>query len=252
MARPMNPLPNTDTHTADPHDRKLVDFAHGLRTLREKAGNPSLATMSQRSGVCIALLSGAHGGHKMPTWRTVEGYVHACGTDSAGWRAKWERLQLAQRTARARSGHASIVRNWARLRYITPPQWPMNEAELAEILDQARRFRGLSLRDMAHRSVGFSHHTYGAVLRGDRPVTADILLAILHACGAGPGEVRRWMQVLARVRPTEELRVRSLLAKMPAPRASTRHRAGPPGRMSGGRGGSMGGDNFRGAPGGRK
>jgi transcriptional regulator with XRE-family HTH domain len=200
--------------------------------------------MSERSGVCISLLSGAHGGHKPPTWRTVEGYVDACGADSANWRAKWEKLQLAQRTAHARSNHASIMRNWASLRRITPPQGLMDEAELAEILNQVRRFRGLSLRDMARHSIGFSHHTYGNVLRGDRPVTADILLAILHSCGVGPSEIRRWLQVLARVRPAEELRVRSLLSKMPAPRLPTRYRTGPPGRM--------GGDGFRGAPSGRK
>ncbi|MDX3772090.1 MULTISPECIES: helix-turn-helix transcriptional regulator [unclassified Streptomyces] len=136
------------------------------------------------------------------------------------------------------------MRNWASLRRITPPQGLMDEAELAEILNQVRRFRGLSLRDMARHSIGFSHHTYGNMLRGDRPVTADILLAILHSCGVGYSEIRRWLQVLARVRPAEELRVRSLLSKMPAPRLPTRYRTGPPSRM--------GDDGFRGAPRGRK
>ncbi|MFD7868111.1 helix-turn-helix domain-containing protein [Streptomyces sp. NPDC059783] len=220
MARPMNPLPNTGTG-----DRHLVDFATALRRLREKAGSPSLATMSAHSGVCIALLSGAHSGRKPPTWRTVEGYVRACGADIAPWRLRWQRLQFARNTAHARTQHVTLMRNWAALRRITPPHWPMNEADLAEVLNQVRRFRGLSLRDMARHGVGFSHHTYGNVLRGDRPVTADILLAILHSCAVGPDEIRGWLRVLARVRPAEALRVHSLLSKMPPPRSSVRYRA---------------------------
>ncbi|MER5631530.1 helix-turn-helix domain-containing protein [Streptomyces nitrosporeus] len=218
MARPMNPLP-----TADPQDRRLVAFAAGLRALRVKAGNPSLVTMSKRSGVCIALLSGAHSGRSVPTWRTVEGYVRACGADVTGWQTRWKALQLAQHTAHASRSHASVIRNWASTGRITPPRWSMDETELARVLDQARRFRGLSLRDMARRTAGFSHHTFGAVLRGDRPVSADILLAILHSCGVGPGEARRWMQALADIRPAEELRVRTLLSKRPAPRVPARH-----------------------------
>lgn len=216
MARPTNPLPDTS------EDRHLVDFARGLRNLRTKAGSPNLATMSERSGVCMSALSGAQGGHRMPTWRTVEGYVQACGADSTTWRARWQQLQFAQHTTHARGSHATIMKNWAGLRRSTPPQWPMDEAELAEVLNQVRKFRGLSLRDMARRGMGYSHHTYGAVLRGDRPVTASVMLAILHACAVGPDEIRRWLQVLARVQPTQALHVQSLLSKMPAPRTPLR------------------------------
>lgn len=226
MARPMNPLPDTTSG-----DRQLVDFAAGLRSLRTKAGSPNLAAMSECSGICMSSLSGAQGGHKMPTWRTVEGYVRACGADATNWHVRWQKLQLAQRTTRARSNHATIMKNWAGLRRISPPRWPMDETELAEILDQLRQFRGLSLRNMADRSVGYSHHTYGNVLRGDRPVTADILLAILHSCAVGPNEIRHWLQVLAHVRPAEALRVRLLLSKMPTPRVPARHRAGAPAHM---------------------
>ncbi|MFF8423364.1 helix-turn-helix domain-containing protein [Streptomyces sp. NPDC015680] len=222
MARPMNPLPATNLHG----HRLLVAFAAGLRALRTKAGNPSLAAMSQRSGVCIASLSGAHSGTKMPTWRTVEGYVRACGADSANWRPKWENLQLAQHTALARSRHASVIKQWASTRLLLPPNWPLTETELAQILDEARRFRNLSLRDMARRGIGYSHHTYGAVLRGDRPVTADILLAILHSCGAGPAETQVWLRELALTRPAEELRVHMLLSRFPAPRGPALRRAG--------------------------
>ncbi|MFJ6466087.1 helix-turn-helix domain-containing protein [Streptomyces sp. NPDC091387] len=243
MARPMNPLPDTTSG-----DRQLVDFAAGLRSLRTKAGSPNLAAMSERSGICMSSLSGAQGGHKMPTWRTVEGYVRACGADATIWHVRWQKLQLAQRTTRARSNHAAIMKNWASLRRISPPRWPMDETELAEILDQLRRFRGLSLRNMADRSVGYSHHTYGNVLRGDRPVTAGILLAILHACAVSPDEMRHWLYVLARVRPSQALRVQSLLTKIPTPRVPVRYRAGTPAPMGGGArmGGGTGSGNGNG------
>ncbi|MFK4272459.1 helix-turn-helix domain-containing protein [Streptomyces milbemycinicus] len=200
----MNALPTTDGE-----DSPLVDFASALRAMRSRAGQPTLAEMSQRSGVCTASLSDAHNGRGLPTWRTVDGYVRACGGDPALWRSRWEGARLAQRTGHAEDHHAALINRWARTRQLTPPQWVKSEAELARLLDHMRRFRGLSLRDVARRSGGFSHHTFGAVLRGDRPVTADILAAILHACRVDPGAAQRWLSALGRVRPAEVLRVQT-------------------------------------------
>ncbi|MFH9229039.1 helix-turn-helix domain-containing protein [Streptomyces lydicus] len=215
MARPMNALP-----AGDAHDRRLLNFAAALRSLREQAGKPSLAEMSQRSGVCIASLSDAHSGLKLPTWRTVRGYVRACGVqDTTSWHSRWDGIVLAQRTERAGSTHAALMKRWANTQQITPPQWIKDEVELARLLDQMRRFRGLSLRDLARRSAGFSHHTYGAVLRGGRPVTTDFLLAMLQACSVDRGAAQRWLGQLARVRPAEALRVSGLMAKFDPRRA---------------------------------
>ncbi|MER6503704.1 helix-turn-helix transcriptional regulator [Streptomyces sp. NPDC001455] len=229
MARPMNPLPSTDSQ-----DDKLVLFAAGLRALRAKAGSPSLTEMSQRAGISVAALSNAHGGRKTPSWRTVDGYVRACGADGTAWRTRWEAVRLAQRAAQAPDAQAALVERWASTQRLTPPQWTRSETELARALDQLRRFRGLSLRDLARLTPGFSHHTYGVVLRGDRPVTADILLAALHSCGVGTGEARRWLEALARVRPTEGLRVRTLLSRIPEPRMPGRRRAYAGNRGGGG------------------
>ncbi|QLH19287.1 helix-turn-helix domain-containing protein [Streptomyces sp. Rer75] len=209
MARPMNPLP-----TSDGEDSPLVDFASTLRTLRARAGAPTLTEMAQRSGVCTASLSDAHNGRALPTWRTVHGYVRACGGDPALWRSRWEGVRLAQRTGHAEDRHAALMSKWARTRQLTPPQWVKSEAELARLLDHMRRFRGLSLRDMARQSGGFSHHTFAAVLRGDRPVTADILMAILRACSVDPGAAQRWLSALGRVRPAEALRVQTYNASI--------------------------------------
>lgn len=237
MARPVKPLP-----TGDVEDRRLVNFASALRALRAQAGGPTLAEMSQHSGVCTASLSGAHSGHKLPSWRTVEGYVRACGAEGAPWRSRWDDVRLARYSDRADEQHAALIKKWTNTRRLSPPQRVKDEAELARSLDQMRQFRSLSLRDLARRSVGFSHHTYGAVLRGDRPVTTGILVAILHSCGVESGDAHRWLLVLARVRPGEELRVRSLLVKarsrtgagVPAPRGAGR----PSPRRGAGAGGS--------------
>ncbi|MEU5157756.1 MULTISPECIES: helix-turn-helix transcriptional regulator [Actinomycetes] len=209
MARPMNALP-----TGDGHDRHLVDFAEALRALRQRASHPSLAEMSERSGVCIASLSGAHNGRTLPTWRTVEGYVRACGADPEPWRSRWENLRLTQRTDTC-DKHAAVLKRWARTGQLTPPQWVKSEAELARLLDHMRRFRGLSLRDLARYRAGFSHHTYGAVLRGDRPMSTAMLIALLGACKVGPGPTERWVSILAVVRPSEWYSVESWRSGQP-------------------------------------
>ncbi|MEU5646653.1 helix-turn-helix domain-containing protein [Streptomyces milbemycinicus] len=229
----MNDLP-----TSAGEDRPLVDFASALRTLRCQAGAPTLAEMSKRSGICVASLSEAHNGRALPTWRTVDGYVRACGGDPVLWRSRWEGVRLAQRTSQAEDHHAALINRWTRTRQLTPPQWVKSEAELARLLDHMRRFRGLSLRDMARRSGGFSHHTFGAVLRGDRPVTADILAAILHACRVDPGAAQRWLSALGRVRPAEVLRVQTYTSSVEAHRRTRlfgeQHRAQRQGRWRNG------------------
>ncbi|MGW5818050.1 helix-turn-helix domain-containing protein [Streptomyces noursei] len=194
----MNDLP-----TGDGHDRHLVDFAKALRELRQSAAHPSLTEMSRRCGVCVASLSGAHTGRTLPTWRTVEGYVRACGANPEQWRSRWENLRLAQRIEDG-DKHAAVLRRWARTGQLTPPQWVKSERELAQLVDHMRRFRGLSLRDLARHRAGFSHHTYAAVLRGERPMSASMLISVLHACQVDPGPAQRWLSILIRMRPSEQ------------------------------------------------
>ncbi|MEW9515023.1 helix-turn-helix domain-containing protein [Streptomyces bacillaris] len=213
----MNPLPSTE-----PQKDKLVLFAARLRDLRVKAGSPPLAEMARRSGVSLAALSTAHGGRKLPTWRTVDGYVRACGAQSAPWRDRWEAVWAAQQAAQTSDAQAALVKRWATTRRFTPPQWARSDIELTQALDQLRRFRGLSLRKLARRAPGFSHHTYGVILRGDRPMTADALIRILHSCEVGTGDAQRWMEALVRVRPSESLRVQELLSRVPRPRYPAR------------------------------
>ncbi|QHC23351.1 helix-turn-helix domain-containing protein [Streptomyces sp. GS7] len=86
-----------------------------------------------------------------------------------------------------------------------------------------RRFRGLSLRDLARHRGGFSHHTYGAVLRGDRPMSTALLIALLGACNVDPGPTERWVSILAVVRPSEVVFRRVLAERPTTPLAPLRH-----------------------------
>jgi tetratricopeptide (TPR) repeat protein len=70
----------------------LHAFAAELRGLRQRAGSPKYLSMSRRTGVSRTALSEAAGGDHLPTWRTVEAYVLACGGDPADLLPRWERL----------------------------------------------------------------------------------------------------------------------------------------------------------------
>lgn len=205
MARPMNPLP--------PGNDTLVTFAASLRVLREDAGQPSLAVMAQRCDVSTAALCQAHSGKTVPSWRSVRGYVTACRGNPVDWRARWETLNLTD-LADQSSKHGDLIKRWARVGQILPPRRIESEAELTRLLNSVRTFRGLSLRDLQRRAPGYSHHTYGAMLRGERPVTADILQMFLNACGVEMESLKRWLRLLVQIRPQEEFAAMRLLAAL--------------------------------------
>lgn len=82
--------PERELDTSKP----LHAFAAELRALRMRAGNPKYLSMARRSGgVSRTALSEAAGGDHVPTWRTVEGYVRACGADPVKWLPRWERMR---------------------------------------------------------------------------------------------------------------------------------------------------------------
>jgi hypothetical protein len=93
MARPERPLDLTNPVHA---------FAAELRKLRASAGGPKYLAMARRAdGVSRTALSEAAGGDHLPTWRTVEKFVLACGGHPMEWRRRWEDLrdQLQERRA---------------------------------------------------------------------------------------------------------------------------------------------------------
>lgn len=195
MARPMNPLPTQDS--------PLTAFAAALRELRRTAGSPTLQELVARTGLGRTKLSEAHSGKVFPQWATVEAYVRACGASPADWWPRWENLQRTLRAEAAAPALARTVRNWAHSGRLVPPHIK-SERELAAALNEMRRFRGLSLRDLARRRPGYSHHAYGSMLNGKSAPTVRMLLALLEACEVRElNSVIRWLRCLATVHPSQ-------------------------------------------------
>lgn len=196
MARPMNPLPVENS--------PLIAFAAALRELRCTANSPTLEVLVARTGVGRTKLSEAHSGKVFPQWTTVEAYVQACGASPADWWPRWENLQRTLRAEAASPAMARTVHNWARNGRMAPPAGIDSESELAAALNEMRRFRGLSLRDLSHRRPVFSHHAYGNMLKGKSVPTVRMLIAVLEACEVRElNSVIRWLRCLAAVHPSQ-------------------------------------------------
>nr|WP_225311479.1 NBR1-Ig-like domain-containing protein [Microbispora cellulosiformans] len=80
----------------------IEDFAAALRQLRKSVGNPPFREMSGRSGaISHTTLHEATKGNRLPSWETTTEFVKACGADPAAYRERWERANLAVRSAGA-------------------------------------------------------------------------------------------------------------------------------------------------------
>ncbi|MFI1510201.1 hypothetical protein [Streptomyces sp. NPDC020597] len=205
MARPMNRLPNSN----DP----LVAFARDLQALRKKAGNPPLALMAEHSGLSQATLSNAHAGKKLPSWAAVNGYVLACKGDPEDFSQRWEHLRLA---AAGLSGDLcrQALSRWERSGTLTPSP-AADEGELRALLQALLDFNGLSHRTLAQQAPGYSHATYGAVLRGARPLRAKVLYQILIGCGVHSlSSQEAWFETLSRFYPNEGVQGGKLLSRV--------------------------------------
>lgn len=87
----------------------IEDFAAALRELRNSVGNPPFREMSGRSGaISHTTLHEATKGNRLPSWGTTVEFVKACGADPAAYRERWERANLAVRSASA-GGHATLA-----------------------------------------------------------------------------------------------------------------------------------------------
>ncbi|WJL94717.1 DUF2690 domain-containing protein [Microbacterium sp. ET2] len=60
-------------------------FGRDLSRLRLRAENPTLARLQAETGISRTVLSEAFNGAKLPTARTVDGIVRACGEDPGPW-----------------------------------------------------------------------------------------------------------------------------------------------------------------------
>lgn len=92
MARRERPL--------GPGDDAVVEFAAGLRRLREEAGGPTYRTLAARAGYSAAALSEAAGGRKLPGLALTTAYVSACGGDVGEWETRWRAVAADVAAAR--------------------------------------------------------------------------------------------------------------------------------------------------------
>ncbi len=73
----------------DPTAGPLEAFAHDLRILRRRAGNPSYRTMAKRAHYSVATLAEAARGLHKPSLKVTLAYVAACGGDEEVWSRRW-------------------------------------------------------------------------------------------------------------------------------------------------------------------
>jgi DNA-binding phage protein len=93
--------PRTADETAD----SIAQFAADLRKLRLDAESPTLAKLQSDTGISRSVLSDAFAGRQLPSARTVDGIVRACGVQPHAWIDR--RDALAGRAAVAASAPAA-------------------------------------------------------------------------------------------------------------------------------------------------
>jgi hypothetical protein len=81
MGRPERPLDKTTG--------PIAVFAHDLRLLRTRAGNPSYRELARKALFAPSVLSSAASGHRLPTLAVTLAFVSACGGDRVEWERRW-------------------------------------------------------------------------------------------------------------------------------------------------------------------
>jgi NB-ARC domain len=84
MGRPERPL----SCTTEP----IAAFAHDLRELRRRAGNPSYRELARTALFAPSVLSSAASGYRLPTLPVTLAFVAACGGDRAAWERRWRKI----------------------------------------------------------------------------------------------------------------------------------------------------------------
>src|ERR1700693_1851423 len=83
MGRPERPLDGTGS---------IAEFAHDLRELRNRAGNPSYRELARTALYAPSVLSSAASGHRLPTLAVTLAFVGACGGDRVAWDQRWREI----------------------------------------------------------------------------------------------------------------------------------------------------------------
>ncbi|MBA0054354.1 hypothetical protein E0L36_26950 [Streptomyces sp. AJS327] len=182
-----------------PHN-PLMALAQWLEALRQRSGwcwsQVARAVAELGISVSQATLFRAAQGERLPKWRTVEAFTHACGGDGRTAKRLWEAAARHTESGTSAISHASVLRP----EFITEP-W-----ELVHAMRQLRREQGNpSLRELESRATvrGGSylpHSTVSAVLRGRMP-GKELLLYYVRYCGRVPeDQLGPWAEAWERVR----------------------------------------------------
>lgn len=89
MGRPERPL--------DPSSGPIPAFAHDLRMLRRRAGNPPYRTLARKALFSPSVLSSAADGRRLPTLAVTLAFVAACGGDLVAWERRWREIAARSR-----------------------------------------------------------------------------------------------------------------------------------------------------------
>lgn len=222
--RPEKPLDYTNPAAAT--------FAHGLRSLRRAAGSPTYRRMAETAHYSAPALSLAANGKKVPTWDCTRAYLHACGVTSddelGHWRVLWksarerERQGLATVVVDAESTYEVdvLIDNAAILPTLSGPSIDTDPYSINSIeefrgaLNQLREACDLSLRDLERKSAIVALPRTGDQAKLARSQIHDMLTGktrlnprhvhlFLAACALPSDEIRRWLQVLTKLRAEE-------------------------------------------------
>ncbi|MFJ8536812.1 hypothetical protein [Streptomyces sp. NPDC093591] len=209
MARTPDPLPQRD----DP----MIKLARFLRATQADASTitefMTLQKISQLSGVSEGSLSKAQNGDPRVSWRTVEGWMHACGGDLMTARRLWNKvheLQQAKAPADAAAVQARAFGYWERSggRAVVPGL--ETEAQFLLALTALRKYVGMSLRELSQATerlgVPYSRATLGAVIAGERAMTFEHLAAVLAGCGVPVRQQQGWARTFAKFDPARDVR----------------------------------------------
>lgn len=93
---------------AEPGD-SIAGFASDLRALRLAADSPTLLSLQHTTGVSKTALSEAFAGKRLPSARTVDRVVRACGEDPAPWVARRDVLAGRAPGAGGSAADASVA-----------------------------------------------------------------------------------------------------------------------------------------------
>jgi hypothetical protein len=87
----------------------IGEFAHDLRALRRRAGNPSYRKLARMALFAPSVLSSAASGHRLPTLPVTLAFVAACGGDHAAWERRWHKLAARTESTAAQSAGPSLI-----------------------------------------------------------------------------------------------------------------------------------------------